>query len=68
MVEDLVYTASQLEQMLYVDIQRRIPIHLFTDSVTSSKQIITKTLRMMIVDSKERYYIYRLASNQKDVG
>ena len=50
MVEDSVYAASQLEQMLYGDVLRRIPIRLFTDSestlesVTSSKQIVTKNL------------------------
>ena len=60
MVEDSVYAASQLEQMLYGDVLRRIPIRLFTDSestlesVTSSKQIVTKTLRMVIMDLKER--------------
>ena len=49
-VEDSVYAASQMEQMLYGDVLRRIPICLFTDSestlksVTSSKQIVTKTL------------------------
>ena len=47
MVEDSVYAASQMEQMLYGDVLRRIPICLFTDSestlesVTSSKQIVT---------------------------
>ena len=47
MVEDSMYAASQLEQMLYGDILRRILICLFTDSesilesVTSSKQIVT---------------------------
>ena len=60
MVEDSVYAASQLEQMLYGDVLRRIPICLFTDSestlesVTPSKQIVTKTLRMVIMDLKER--------------
>ena len=60
MVEDSVYAASQMEQMLYGDVLRRIPIHLFTDSestlesVTSSKQIVTKTLRTVIMDLKER--------------
>ena len=60
MVEDSVYAARQLEQMLYGDVLRRIPICLFTDSesmlesVASSKQIVTKTLRMVIVDLKER--------------
>ena len=48
MVEDSVYAASQMEQMLYGDVLRRIPICLFTDSestlesVSSSKQIVTK--------------------------
>ena len=32
MVEDSIYAAGQLEQMLYGDISRRIPIRLFTDS------------------------------------
>ena len=47
-VEDSVYAASQMEQMLYGDVLRRIPIYLFTDSestlesVTSSKQIVIK--------------------------
>ena len=60
MVEDLICAAGQLEQMLYGDISRRIPICLFTDSeatlesVTSLKQIMTKTLRVVIVDLKER--------------
>ena len=42
-VEDSVYAASQLEQILYGDVLRRIPICLFIDSestlesVTSSK-------------------------------
>ena len=60
MVEDSVYAASQMEQMLYGDVLRRIPICLFTDSestlesVTSSKQIVTKTLRTVIMDLKER--------------
>ena len=60
MVEDSVYAASQLEQMLYGDVLRRIPICLFTDSestlesVVSSKQIVTKTLRTVIMDLKER--------------
>ena len=48
MVEDSMYEASQLEQMLYGDVKKRIPIHLFIDSestlefVASSKQIVTK--------------------------
>ena len=54
------YSANQLEGMLYGDISRRITIRLITDSeaklesVTSLKQIVTKSLRMVIVDLKER--------------
>ena len=46
--------------LLYGDIINRIPIHLFTDSeytlesVVSSKQISTKTLRNVIIVLKER--------------
>ena len=60
MAKDSIYAGGQLEQMLCGDISRRIPIRLFTDSeatlesVTSSKQIMTKTLKMVIVDLKER--------------
>ena len=60
MVDDSVLTARQLELLLYGDVLNRIPIHLFTDlestleSVASSKQITTKTLRNVIVDLKER--------------
>ena len=59
MVEDSVYAASQLEQMLYGDVLRRIPIHLFTDSestlesLASLNQIVAKTLRTVIMDLKE---------------
>ena len=59
MVEDSVFAAHQLELLLYVDVFGRIPVSLFTDlestleSVPSSKQIITKTLQMTIVDLKE---------------
>ena len=44
----------------YGDVLRRIPIHLFTDSeatlesIVSSKQIDRKTLRLTVVDLKER--------------
>ena len=60
MVEDSVFAANQLELLLYGDVCKRIPFCLFTDSestlesVASSKQIITKTLRMTIVDLKEK--------------
>ena len=49
-----------MEQILYRNVLKRIPIHLFTDSestlesVASSKQIATKTLRTVIMDLKER--------------
>ena len=68
MVEDSVYAANQLEQMLYGDILRRIPIHLFTDSkstlesIASSKQIVTKTLRTVIMDLKERLLSGKITS------
>ena len=60
MAEDSVHAANQLEQMLYGDSSRRIPIRLFTDSestlesVASSKQIVTKTLRTVIMELNER--------------
>ena len=60
MVDDSIYARGQLEQILYGDAKKRIPIHLFTDSesilesVVSSEQIVTKTLRMTILDLKER--------------
>ena len=60
MVDDSVLAACQLELLLYGEVINRIPIRLYTDSestlesVASSKQIITKTLRNVIVDLKER--------------
>ena len=60
MVDDAVLAARQLELLLYGDVLNRIPIHLFTDSestlesLASSKQISTKTLRYVVVDLKER--------------
>ena len=60
MVDDSVLAARQLELLLYGNVLNRIPIHLFTDSestlesVASSKQISTKTLRNVFVDLKER--------------
>ena len=59
MVDDAVLAARQLELLLHGDVLNRIPIHLFTDSestlesVASSKQISTKTLRNVIFDLKE---------------
>ena len=39
MAEDSVYAANQLEQMLYGDILRRIPICLFTDSDSTLESV-----------------------------
>ena len=56
MVEDSVYAAKQLEKILYRGVLKRIPFSLFTDSestlesVASLKQIVTKTLRTVIMD------------------
>ena len=53
-------TTRQLEMLLYGDILQRIPVFLFTDSestlesVASSKQISTKTLRNVISNLKQR--------------
>ena len=60
MVDDSVLAARQLELLLYGDVINRIPVHLYTDSestlesVASSRQISTKTLRNVIVDLTER--------------
>ena len=60
MVEDAVLAARQLELLLYGEVLNRVPVHLYVDSestlesVASSKQISTKTLRNVIVDLKER--------------
>ena len=59
MVDDAVLTARQLEILLYGDILQRIPVYLFIDSestlesVASSKQISTNTLRNVIADLKQ---------------
>ena len=61
MVDDSVLASRQLELLLYGDVLGRIPLRLFTDSesmlesVASTKQISTKTLRNVIVDLKERH-------------
>ena len=58
--EASVFSANQLELLLYGDVCGRIPVCLFIDSestlesVASSMEIITKTLQMTIVDLKER--------------
>ena len=60
MVDDAVLTSRQLELLLYRDIMHRIPVYLFTDSestlesIASTKQIATKTLRNVIADLKQR--------------
>ena len=60
MVDDAIFTARQTELLLFGDFQRRIKIHLYTDSestlesIASSKQIERKTLRLTITDLKER--------------
>ena len=61
MVDDSVLAARQLELLLYRDVLNRISVQLYTDSestlesVASTKQISTKTLRMTIVNLKERF-------------
>ena len=60
MVDDAVYTAMQVEILIFGEYPRRIKVKLFTDSestlelVASSNQISTKTLRNVIVYLKER--------------
>ena len=60
MVDDAVLTSRQLELLLYGDVMNRIPVYLFTDSkstlesIASTKQIATKTLRKVIADRKQR--------------
>ena len=49
-----------MDILLYGDYKKRIKVHLFTDSedtlesIASSKQIDQKTLRLTVVDLKER--------------
>ena len=60
MMEDAVYTARQVEILIFGNYWRMIKIRLFTDSEAtleskaSSKQIERRTLRMTVVDLKER--------------
>ena len=60
MVDDAIFAARQVEILLFGDHRRRIKVHLFTDSeatlesIASSKQIDRKTLRLTVVDLKER--------------
>ena len=60
MMEDAVFAARQVEMWIFGDNRRRIKVRLFTDSeatlesIASSKQIERKTLRLTVVDLKER--------------
>ena len=60
MVDDATFAARQLELLLYGDYQKRIPVKLFTDSestlesITSSKQVVNKSLRMMVRELKDK--------------
>ena len=60
MVDNAIFAARQVEILLFGDFQKWIQIHLFTDSeatlesITSSKQIDQKTLRLTVMDLKER--------------
>ena len=60
MVDDSIFSARQVEILLYGDYKNRIRVHLFKDSKAtldsnaSSKQIDWKTLRLTVVDLKER--------------
>ena len=60
MVDDAVLASRQLELLLYRDVMNRIPVYLFTDSestlesIASTKQTATKTLRNAIADHKQR--------------
>ena len=68
MVDDAVLASRKLELLLYGDILQCIPINLFTDSestlesITSSKQISTKTLRNIITDLKQRLVTEEITS------
>ena len=60
MVDDAILTSRQLELLLYGDIMNRVSVYLFTDSestlesIASTKQITTKTLRYLITNFKQR--------------
>jgi len=60
LVDDAMFAARQLELLLYGDYQKRIPVRLFTDSestlesVASSKQVVNKSLRMMVRELKDK--------------
>ena len=60
LVDDATYAAHQLELMIYGDYEKRIPVILFTDSeptlesIASSRQVMTKSLRMPICELKNK--------------
>ena len=60
MMDDTVFAARQVETLYFGDYKKRIKVRLFTDSegtlesIASSKQIERKTLRLTVVDLKER--------------
>ena len=60
MVEDAVFTARQLEILLFGDYKKRMKVRIFTDSeltlksIVFSKQIERKSLRLTVTDLKER--------------
>ena len=60
MVDDAIFATRQVEILLFGDFKKRVKIHLFTDSeanlesITSSKEIDQKTLRLTVMDLKER--------------
>ena len=60
MMDDAVYAARQVETLYFGDYRKRIKVRLFTDSeatlesIASSKRIERKTLRLTVVDLKER--------------
>ena len=60
MVEDVVFAAWQIEILLYESYEKRLPIHLYTDSagtlesIASTSQVDKKSLRMVIHNLKKR--------------
>ena len=60
MVEDAVFTARQLEILMFGDYKKRMKVRIFTDSeptlesIASSRQIERKSWRLTVTDLKER--------------
>ena len=56
----MTFATRQLEILLYGDYNKKIKVRLFTDSesilesIASSKQVVRKTLRMTVMDLKEK--------------